>query len=251
MLVADFSRHVLKSADAVIAPSCKVGRLLERYGVSAPVSIIPSGIDLVRYSHNPSRRWIGAKQSALGLGDEELRLIFVGRLAKEKNVDELLELFERCRDLPVKMVIVGDGPVREKLEVHAKMLGITDKVIFTGMVNPAEVGEYYHIGDVFVNASTSETQGLTYVEAMAAGLPMLCKRDECLEGIVKDGVNGWQYGDDSDFRDHIITLLDNPELRKNMSVNASLEAQRFSTAVFVLNVEKLYMETIEKSRIAA
>ena len=92
----------------------------------------------------------------------------------------------------MKLLIVGDGPVREELEEHCERLGLTDKVTFTGMIAPDKVGEYYHLGDVFVNASTSETQGLTYVEAMAAGLPMLCKSDECLEGLVKDGINGWQ-----------------------------------------------------------
>ncbi len=251
LLVSKFSKHVLDHTDAVIAPSYKVGRLLTGYGVSAPVSIIPSGIDLVKYSHSPSGQWISAKRNALGVNGEELRLIFVGRLAKEKNIDELLELMEDCRNLPVRLLIVGDGPVRDELEAHAERLGISDRVTFTGMIMPEEVGEYYHIGDVFVNASTSETQGLTYVEAMAAGLPMLCKHDECLEGIVKDGVNGWQYNDADDFCDHVRTLIADSTLRRNMSVNAASEAQRFSTAKFVDNVERLYMEVLKRKYVVA
>ena len=235
----------------MIAPSYKVGRLLTGYGVSTPVSIIPSGIDLVRYSHMPSGQWISTKRTALGVDGEELRLIFVGRLAKEKNIDELLELMEDCANLPVRLLIVGDGPVREELEEHAKRLGISDKVTFTGMIMPEEVGEYYHIGDVFVNASTSETQGLTYVEAMAAGLPMLCKHDECLEGIVKDGVNGWQYNDAADFCDHVKALITDNALRRSMSAQAALEAQRFSTANFVKNVEQLYTEAIRRKYLMA
>ena len=250
-LVSRFSRHVLNHTDAVIAPSYKVGRLLTGYGVSTPVSIIPSGIDLVRYSHMPSGQWISTKRTALGVDGEELRLIFVGRLAKEKNIDELLELMEDCANLPVRLLIVGDGPVREELEEHAKRLGISDKVTFTGMIMPEEVGEYYHIGDVFVNASTSETQGLTYVEAMAAGLPMLCKHDECLEGIVKDGVNGWQYNDAADFCDHVKALITDNALRRSMSAQAALEAQRFSTANFVKNVEQLYTEAIRRKYLMA
>jgi len=121
-----------------------------------------------------------------------------------------------------------------------------DKVSFTGMISPDKVGEYYHIGDVFVNASTSETQGLTYVEAMAAGLPMLCKADECLEGLVKNGVNGWQFSNAAEFREHVEKLIADPGMRKCMSVNAVSEAQRFSTANFVDSVERLYMEAIKR-----
>lgn len=245
-LVSRFSRHVLNNTDAVIAPSYKVGRLLERYGVRTPVSIIPSGIDIVRYSHMPAAHWINERRAEYGLDGGDLRLIYVGRLAKEKNVDELLDMMAGCRDLPVRLLIVGDGPVREDIEEHCERLGLNDKVRFTGMISPDKVGEYYHIGDVFVNASTSETQGLTYVEAMAAGLPMLCRHDECLEGMVKDGVNGWQYSNESEFRTHVENLIADPEMRKNMSTNAVSEAQRFSTANFVNSVERLYMDAIKK-----
>ena len=245
-LVSRFSRHVLNNTDAVIAPSYKVGRLLERYGVRTSVSIIPSGIDIVRYSHMPAAHWINERRAEYGLDGGDLRLIYVGRLAKEKNVDELLDMMAGCRDLPVRLLIVGDGPVREDIEEHCERLGLNDKVRFTGMISPDKVGEYYHIGDVFVNASTSETQGLTYVEAMAAGLPMLCRHDECLEGMVKDGVNGWQYSNESEFRAHVEKLIADPEMRKNMSTNAVSEAQRFSTANFVNSVERLYMDAIKK-----
>ncbi len=245
-LVSKFSRHVLNHTDAVIAPSYKVGRLLERYGVSTPVSIIPSGIDIVRYSHQPTGHWIDSKRSEYGLDGGELRLIYVGRLAKEKNIGELLDMMAGCRELPVKLLIVGDGPAREEIEEHCERLGLMDKVSFTGMISPDKVGEYYHIGDVFVNASTSETQGLTYVEAMAAGLPMLCKADECLEGLVKNGVNGWQFSNAAEFREHVEKLIADPGMRKRMSVNAVSEAQRFSTANFVDSVERLYMEAIKR-----
>ncbi len=245
-LVSRFSRYKCNRTDAVIAPSYKVGRLLERYGVTTPVSIIPSGIDIVRYSHSPSQQWIDSKRAEYGLDGKDLRLIYVGRLAKEKNVDELLDMMAACRDLPAQLLIVGDGPVREELEEHCQRLSLTDKVQFTGMIAPDKVGEYYHIGDVFVNASTSETQGLTYVEAMAAGLPMLCRRDECLEGLVRDGVNGWQYSNAAEFKAHVEKLIADPEMRRSMSVSAVSEAQRFSTSKFVDSVEQLYKDSIKR-----
>ncbi|EKC55400.1 glycosyl transferase, group 1 family, partial [human gut metagenome] len=67
------------------------------------------------------------------------------------------------------------------------------------MVSPAEVASYYPAGDLFVSASTSETQGLTYAEALAAGLPLLCRRDQCLRAVVEEGKNGWQYRTEEEF----------------------------------------------------
>ena len=67
------------------------------------------------------------------------------------------------------------------------------------MVSPAEVASYYPAGDLFVSASTSETQGLTYAEALAAGLPLLCRRDQCLRAVVEEDKNGWQYRTEEEF----------------------------------------------------
>ena len=68
------------------------------------------------------------------------------------------------------------------------------------MVSPQQVPEYYQLGNLFVSASTSETQGLTYIEALASGLPALCRQDPCLTGVIRDGVNGWQFRDGAEFR---------------------------------------------------
>ena len=93
----------------------------------------------------------------------------------------------------------GRGPYRGILEKKAGEMKIAGSVIFTGMIPPEEVWKYYQAGDLFISASTSETQGMTYVEALAAGLPLLCRRDGCLEGVVREGENGWQYDDMKQF----------------------------------------------------
>ncbi len=249
-LVSGFSRHFLNKTDAVIAPSCKVGNLLERYGVKTNITVIPSGIDISGYSQKPSEQWIKEKRSEFGLDNGTLNMIFIGRLAKEKNVNELLELTEKCKDLPIKLLIVGDGPVRGELENRCKELGITDKVVFAGMISPNEVGKYYHLGDVFVNASTSETQGLTYVEAMAAGLPMLCRSDECLNGMIEDGVNGWQYNDGEEFRRYLTVLISEETTRAAMADNAAMTARDYSVENFAKRVERLYCSCSSTSETA-
>lgn len=102
--------------------------------------------------------------------------VYVGRMAKEKNIEELL-WYQKSVQKNIKLVLVGDGPYRTTLEEKAKEYQVTDSVIFTGMVSPDEVARYYQIGDLFVSASTSETQGMTYDEALAGGVPLLCRKD--------------------------------------------------------------------------
>ena len=97
---------------------------------------------------------------------------------------------------------------RERLEQITKELDLTKYVIFTGMVAPEKVPEYYQLGDVFVCASNSETQGITYIEAMASGLPALCRKDDCLKQVITDGYNGFQYENYEYFRMHLDYILE-------------------------------------------
>ena len=234
-LAAGFSRHVLNLTDAVIAPSRKVADLLERYNVNTRVSVIPTGIDLHAFSASmPSPNETG------------LKLVFVGRLAKEKNIEELLRMTAACADLPIELIIVGDGPEGPALRKLCEELGLANTVTFTGMIPPEKVNLWYRKGDVFVNASNSETQGLTYIEAMASGLPMLCKKDSCLDGIVMDKYNGWQYENAGEFRTHLMELLDDRHLKNRLSEGSIAVSRRFSTEYFADSAEELYLQCIQE-----
>ena len=122
-------------------------------------------------------------------------LIYIGRISKEKNLDEIIRHFYEIQneDTQVKLVIVGDGPELDELKRQSVELKLEDNVIFTGAVPWSEIQDYYAMGDIFVSASTSETQGLTYAEALASGLPILVRRDECLKGILSPMKNGMDY----------------------------------------------------------
>ena len=106
---------------------------------------------------------------------------------------ELLEYQQKIQESGTILMIVGGGPYLETLRKKAAELGVAESVIFTGMVSPAEVASYYPAGDLFVSASTSETQGLTYAEALAAGLPLFCRWYQCRRAVVEVVKNGWQY----------------------------------------------------------
>ena len=145
----------------------------------------------------------------------------VGRLAEEKNLEELLHLRAAMGEAPVTLLLVGGGPDKLRLEGIAAGLGLTaPAVVFAGMVPPAQVPDLYQLGDLFVSASTSETQGLTYIEALAAGVPALCRADPCLAGVIREGENGWQYRDREEFQQKLTEIRRQPEQLAEMSAAA-------------------------------
>lgn len=165
-MVETLTRRVAAHTDCLIAPTEKVKDLLEDYHVSKTVSVVPTGIDQEKFLADGGRRSRENMRKALGIPEGHTVLISVGRLAKEKNCGELLRTLSRFRHTALTLLLVGDGPCRRELERQAEELGLSGQVIFAGMAPPKEVSRYYHAGDLFVSASTSETQGLTYLEAL-------------------------------------------------------------------------------------
>lgn len=243
-----FSRNRLKKADNVIAPTRKVERALRSYRLKNDISVIPSGIRLEQHKVRITEEERKAKRQELGLTDDNLTLINLGRLGTEKNIHELIKFFANAvKTRPnIRFMIVGGGPAKEELEKLAKQLGVSDTVIFTGMVKPTEVQLYYQLGDVFVSASTSETQGLTYVEAAANGLPLLCRKDPCIEDVVYEGDNGYQYENENEFFEKIDAIGNNPEWRVKAAKRSEEIANMYDKSVFGDAVEKVYMELVSK-----
>lgn len=241
-MVRQLSRMRLKKVDKVIAPTSKVEDALRGYGVTADIQVIPSGISLEQHHYRLSEEERMEKRRELGIPENHNVLLNLGRLGTEKNIGELLKFFaeELQYDPYLTFLIVGDGPDKANLEKQAKELGISDHMIFTGMVSPQEVQNYYQLADVFVNASTSETQGLTYIEAAANGLPLLCRKDPCLDDVIKDGVNGYEYTTFEEFEEYLSDILMNPEWRKNASEESERIAESFGKAHFVESVEHIY-----------
>ncbi len=243
-VVRQFSRYRLKKVAKVIAPTAKVEDALRGYGVKADICVVPSGISLEQHHHRLSEEERAKKRQELGIPANNNVLLNLGRLGTEKNLGELLSFFaEALRyDSHLTFMIVGDGPDKENLEKQAKDLGISEQVIFTGMVNPEEVQNYYQLADVFVNASTSETQGLTYIEAAANGLPLLCRKDPCLNDIIQDGINGYEYTNCEEFEEYLKDILMNVEWRKAASEQSEKIAESFGKEHFVESVENIYEE---------
>ena len=245
-LVKFLSRARLKRVSTLIAPTQKVENTLQGYGLKSPIEIVPSGIclDQHRQRLDPAVRL--EKRRSLGIGEEDLVLLNLGRLGGEKNLGELIELFAEARkenDI-LKFLIVGDGPARQELEELARKLMVSEHVIFTGMVSPKEVQDYYQLGDLFVSASTSETQGLTYIEAAANGLPLLCRQDDCLADVLQKGENGYDYTNAQEFLDAIDTVMADPAWRESAARRSQEIASSFDKKSFADAVEGIYQSVL-------
>lgn len=245
-MVRKYFGTLLEKVDAVVVPTEKVRDILESYGVDTPIHTVPTGINLDRFRKVEHDRARQALRAQYGIAPEEFLMLSLGRLAKEKNVEEIITFLGRLPD-GIRLVIVGGGPYQEILKAYAEETGLSHKVIFTGMVPPQEVPSYYHMADVFVSASTSETQGLTYVEALAAGLPALCRRDGALDEVIIDGINGWQYDSEEAFLESAHRLAADRELQDRMGEAALATAERYSTEAFYEGILKVYETTLEQT----
>jgi len=240
------ARYLLNKVNAVIVPTPKVEASLRGYRIKPPMEVIPSGISLEQFQSRLSPEERITKRAALGITEDQTVLISLGRLGFEKNLDELILLFKQAivSHPELLLVIVGDGPAKSALEKLAKEQQISEKVLFTGMVPPPEVQNYYQLGDVFVSASTSETQGLTYVEAAANALPLLCRQDPCLDGVIVEGENGYTYTTDAEFFDALDRILRAPQWIKTAGEQSERIAEAFGKERFGDAVETLYTKLI-------
>ncbi len=244
--VAYLSRRLLDALDEVIVPTAKVKRLLEGYGVIPRISVIPSGIRLDSFYQNTNDLEQKELKSHLGIAPDKKVLVYVGRLAKEKNLDELLDYYKRLDRNDTVLLITGIGPYRSRLEKLVDAMELTDRVIFVGLVEPSTLHKYYKLGDIFVSCSTSETQGLTYIEALACGVPPICRRDFALEGVINDGINGYQYDTFEEFKSRVEELLSDETKRTEISGRAVENSLGYSTGIFADSVEELYSRVLNK-----
>ncbi len=242
-----FSRMFCNFARHVIAPTEKVRQSLLEYGVTKPIHVIPTGIDVSRFlPEQYTEEEVTAARAEFGLAKDHFVVLVLGRVTKEKSIDVVLEampaLFSKHEN--ARLLLVGDGQYRPQLEEQAKTLGISDKVIFGGFRPWENIGLYYQAGDVFVSASQSETQGLTFVEAMAAGLPVVARDDLCIRGVVEDGTTGLLFTTTEGLSSRLEQLMENKDLAHALSENGKAKAASLSAEAFGRHVEALYQTVI-------
>ena len=242
-----FSRLFCNFASHVIAPTEKVRQSLLEYGVTKPIHVIPTGIRLERFAVGRfSKEEIAAARAEFGLDEDTFVILVLGRMTKEKSIDVILrampEVFSQAPN--ARLLFVGDGQYRPALMALTEELGIQDKVIFGGFRPWEKIGLYYQVGNLFVSASQSETQGLTFVEAMAAGLPVVARNDECIRGVVEDGVTGVLFDKEEDLPQKLLSLIQNPQQCQALRQAGLQKSATLSAETFGHRVEALYLSVM-------
>lgn len=243
-----YLRYFLRPVYALISPSSKAKHYHEALLPDTPITIIPSGINVKHFKSIPfTQRDINEMKEIYGIAPDDFIAIFLGRLGKEKRVFELFDAMAKgMRDEPrLKTLFAGDGPALASLKKRARKADLADRFIFTGYVPWTSVYKIYSMADVFVNASLSETQGLTLVEAAYAGLPLVSIADECYDMIVKDGENGFLVESDEGIASSVRTLIDDASLRTRFSRKSLQIAKDFTLERFVDRVEAFYKKVLE------
>lgn len=205
-----FSRLFVNHSTGVVCPSERVIKTLREYGVSIPMRIIPTGIEIERFKRPDITPAMKIQlRTTLGLTSQHIMLLSLSRLSYEKNIQAILHgMPEILAANPlIRLVIVGDGPYKSRLEEIIATYGIEDSIIFVGEVPNKEVALYYHAADYFVSTSTSETQGLTYTEAMAAGLPLIVEGNDYLNHLIDDESLGTTFATDADFSQTVLDYI--------------------------------------------
>lgn len=238
-----------KTVTELIVPSNKIYNLFkDKYKFTKNIHIIQTGIETSKfYKENFNQKDINSLKKKLGIKKKDFVVMTVSRLAKEKSVDRIInnhkELVKKYSNM--KLLIVGDGPDIDKLKDEAKSLGVSDSVIFTGKVPLNDIPIYYQLGNVFVTASKSETQGLMVVEAISSSLPVVAVKDDSFVNSVIEDFNGFVFTDDEKYINSISKLYEDKELYNRLSNQSRLLSEDFSSEYFALKVLKVYETAIE------
>ncbi len=244
-LLQSYMPSFCRDVDLVIAPSMGVRRVLEGLGVDVEIRVIPNGVDLAPFLKpvEPVAR------SQLGVDPQDTLLVYVGRVAPEKNLHFLLRAFFGAHGAYPKsgLLIVGDGPELEHLKDFVARSGMDRAVRFTGLVDYGQLPRYLAAADAFVTASVTEVHPLSVIEALAAGLPVLGVESPGVGDTITDGENGLLAAHDlAAFTAKMVRLITDADLRQRLAAKARPSARRYDIQHTSAQLLALYEELIAK-----
>lgn len=240
------------TATELIVPTNKTYKLFkEKYKFKKNINIIPTGIEVERfYKENISQNEVNDLRKNLKLAKKDFVILFVGRLAEEKNVEFLIEAEKDIQKKykNIKLIIVGDGPDKEKYEEYAKKLNLEENIIFTGKVAWDDMPYYYQIANIFATASKTETQGLTIIEAMASNVVPICMKDEAFQSMITEELDGLFFETKEEYKKQVFRLYENKEERERFDKQARIQAETYSSKYYAEKVLKVYDRAIKEKK---
>ena len=247
-VIPSYIRWFADQCDLVLAPSAGMQRVLRGYGMKSRSAVFPTGLEERFFRTSPERAMRIRKE--WGRGKKHL-LVTVSRLEREKNYGFLLRGIAGLRDRigdDFHVLILGDGSQKAELKVRASILGIQDMVTFVGNVPNDQVRDYLEAADLFLFASTSETQGIVLAEAMAAGAPVVAVRAVGTDDIIENGVNGFLTEEsEEEWAGCAAEILSCGNLEK-MREAARLSAENYRASKLAIYEAMLYNQCICEKR---
>lgn len=254
-LVREIAKYQVKQycreVDRITTPSESARQILENYGIAKMVQVIPNPTDLAKFQNNDG----GVIRQKYALGQAKV-LINIGRVAPEKNLSFLLKAFryilntytgQHGSDPSIRLLIVGAGPDLPNLKKQAEALGIAGHVIFTGLVDTAEIPAYLAAADLFVMSSTTEIKPLAQLEALAAGVPIVAVSAPGADDTIIHGENGLLVKQDvSEFGETVLNLIFDPGILRRYQTAAKKTAANYSYSKITADYLELYQEVINK-----
>jgi len=234
----------INKSDAVTAVSASLREdTLRLFDIKNDISVVPNFIDLEKHSH----KGITDCQRGMMAKENEKIITHISNLRPVKRVEDVISIFYNIqKEMPAKLMFIGEGPEKEKVENQCIELGIQDKVIFFGRSN--EIDKILCFSDLFLLPSQTESFGLAALEAMASGVPVISSNAGGIPEVNIDGVSGYlsPVGDVEDMSKNAIHILSDPARLKLFKENARKEALKFDLHEIVPQYEKIYIETLAK-----
>ncbi len=233
-----------KKCSVIITPGTAIVEQLKGYGIEENVVYMPNSIDLDSFSQ-PEGKSVREKYS---IGSDEKLLVYVGRMAQEKNIPFMIDAFKTIKSkIPSRLMIIGEGPELEAFKNYAAEKELADAIIFPGRVEYNQIPAYYGASNLFIMTSTTEVKPLALLEAMAAGLPIVAVAACGVSDTVINGENGFLTTEDrNEFSDTVIKVLADDALLAEMGRNSVKISKGYSADALTDRLIGLYESAIDK-----
>lgn len=258
-----FIKYFSQRNDAIFSPTNDTKKYLRSIGVSKEIFVIPTGVDINKFNNVTKSEVIKLKQEILlkinsnqNINQkinyfkknpqimEKFILFTVSRLDKEKNIYFIIEAISYIKENTNKdilLLVAGDGPEKNNLIKYVQKHNLDKIVFFLGMVDQRKLPTYYKMVDLFVFASTTETQGIVLLEAMAGNNPVVCIKSSGTNDLVEDGYNGYKTEHNIvEWSQKVLNLIEDKNLRNKISKNAYKFVLNYTSEIMAEKAIKVY-----------
>lgn len=235
--IESYTKLFFDSGDLVVTPTQVMKNYLKKIGVNKTIKVVPFGIDFNKFGALEIKK------------DETFTFLYVGRLNKEKNVNLLVESFNKfAKDKNVKLKIIGDGPEKKNIKEFIKEKKLENKVKILGWKKREVLPLEYSSAHCFITLSDSETFGIVILEAMACGLPIIGANEAAIPELVENGTNGFlvDIKNKDSILDKMNQLYKNPNLQIEFSKKSKIIAKKFDEYSVFKSLEDIYLNLVNE-----